>query len=108
MAFAAMLYSITAHSQISPGVVSNFGVDGDPYSGERLLGTFNPDSTDDWFYKSNPFPGRGIIDTTGAAALRTLIETGSNSFLQNRFLLMVQKQILKMTNHIKKYSDFNP
>ncbi|MBC7534215.1 MAG: T9SS type A sorting domain-containing protein [Ferruginibacter sp.] len=64
---------------ITPGVIANFGMDGDVSSGQSLTGSFLPSSTDDWFFQSQLLnSGNGIIDTTGATAIKSALATGVN------------------------------
>jgi hypothetical protein len=67
-------------AQYSPGLTANFGIDGDVISGYRQNGSFNAGSTDDWFLKSGNGQnlGKGVIDTTDAQNLKTILATGAN------------------------------
>ncbi|HXR83556.1 MAG TPA: T9SS type A sorting domain-containing protein [Hanamia sp.] len=61
----------------SPVIKSNFGVDGDLSANffNNFISIDNPD--DDWF-RSNPFSGIGVIDTSGAATINALYASDPN------------------------------
>ncbi|MES2622597.1 MAG: hypothetical protein V4615_17240, partial [Bacteroidota bacterium] len=76
-----MLVSGNIFSQLiidTSGLKANFGVDADVYANKLEFGidtNLTPQlGTDDWFPKS-PGTGRGVIDTTGATALRNFLST---------------------------------
>jgi hypothetical protein len=74
----------TGYSQIlSPGLVAKFGIDGDLRSDERQNGTFTAAGSHDWF-KRTTGTGIGIIDTAGAAALRSQLVGGANIAFSRR------------------------
>jgi hypothetical protein len=78
-----LITSLAGFAQVqNSALVARFGIDGDQYSDVRQNGTFSPAGTDDWF-KTNNGTGRGIIDTTGAAALKASLAAGNNiSFIK--------------------------
>lgn len=71
--------SITAQTYL-PGLVANFGVEGDLLSGTRQSGSFSPQDTHDWFLKTGGAAnaGKGIIDTTGNSAIAARLALGEN------------------------------
>ncbi|MDB5278838.1 MAG: hypothetical protein JWR61_3793 [Ferruginibacter sp.] len=73
-----LLLSLTSVCQIqNSALVAKFGIDGDLYSDYRQNGTFTAAGSHDWF-KTNNGTGRGVIDTTGATMLKTLLSNGNN------------------------------
>lgn len=74
----SFLFSQPASAQTySPGQAAKFGIDGDLRAEERQTGSFVAAGSHDWF-KSNNGTGTGLIDTTGAASLKTQIMGGAN------------------------------
>ena len=64
-------------AQYAPGVIAGFGVDGDILSGQSQ--NITPSTTTgsfDWFKGTNS--GVGVIDTTGAARYKTLLQASQN------------------------------
>ncbi|WP_338645735.1 T9SS type A sorting domain-containing protein [Flavobacterium sp. KS-LB2] len=61
-------------------VKANFGIEADGYANLLQFGNFNPGpaNTDDWFNSTYPGSGKGVIDISGAAALRTSILANNN------------------------------
>ncbi|HEX9955975.1 MAG TPA: hypothetical protein VGA96_01925, partial [Fibrella sp.] len=77
-----LLYTVYSFAQNTPQVIANFGQEGDVNANYRIptSGTFNAAGTDDWFYRAAyPGTGRGIIDTTGTAALRAFYQNTANN-----------------------------
>ncbi|HET9056892.1 MAG TPA: T9SS type A sorting domain-containing protein [Chitinophagaceae bacterium] len=73
----AILLSRKSFAQLSTGVASNFGIDGDVKSDYRQNGTFSATGTHDWF-RSNSGSGIGVIDTTNASLYTSLLAAGKN------------------------------
>ncbi len=73
-----VILATNGNAQFNPGLISNFGIDGDIYSAERLIGTYAAGPTHDWFVRSGSPAGKGMIDTTGSAALKLQLATGKN------------------------------
>ncbi|MFM8449686.1 MAG: hypothetical protein ACKOAY_06235, partial [Haliscomenobacter sp.] len=66
-------------------VFANFGVDAGLFSGVVEFGAgnrTNASSTNDWF--PGMAGGIGIIDTSGSAAIRTLLQTAANPQYEKR------------------------
>jgi len=81
ISFTLLVSPFTSKAQ-NPNLVALFGVDGDVRSGMKLNGTFAPENTHDWFYKSSGSNiGVGIIDTTGAAYANSQLAAGNNFVL---------------------------
>lgn len=73
-----LLLSFKTFCQVqNSALVAKFGIDGDLYSDYRQNGTFTAAGSHDWFKTTNG-TGRGVIDTTGATMLKTLLSNGSN------------------------------
>jgi hypothetical protein len=73
-----LLLSFTTFGQVqNSALVAKYGIDGDLYSDVRQNGTFTSAGSHDWFKTTNG-TGRGVIDTTGAAMLKTLLSNGNN------------------------------
>src|SRR6476661_5447047 len=62
------------YSSSNPG---NLGIDGDVYSDTVLNGSFAPNGSHDWFYKTGG-TGIGMFDTSGTAFARQQINAGTN------------------------------
>ena len=78
LATIAVLVSLPGLTQIqNTALVGKFGIDGDLYSDYRQNGTFTAAGSHDWFKTANG-TGKGVIDTTGAAALKTQLLAGKN------------------------------
>ena len=80
MALMIIGMSITSLAQIIPGGnPAHFGVDGDLKSDTFAFGTSmpSPAGSDDWFKKTGG-TGLGIIDTTGAAYAKSILQTGND------------------------------
>lgn len=60
-----------------PGQAAKFGIDGDLRSDERQNGNFTAAGSHDWFKKAGG-TGLGLIDTTGAAVVKSQIKAGAN------------------------------
>lgn len=73
--FSALSFKSSA--QLSSGAPANFGIDGDLQSNFRLVGSWNPSGTHDWFKNSNT-TAIGVIDTTGASTAYTHLAAGEN------------------------------
>lgn len=80
LAFAGLLLSLQLKSQILPGLVGNFGIDGDVESGKRLNGTFTAANTHDWFKKTGAAlnAGIGMVDTAGNYLVKPRLQAGEN------------------------------
>lgn len=81
-----------AHAQLNNGgLYALFGVDGDSRTNWMKYGSpTGPIASDDWFAPSGT--GNNVIDTTGSAAYRTLLEAGANiSFNQRMSALLYAK-----------------
>ncbi|WKL43289.1 T9SS type A sorting domain-containing protein [Flavobacterium sp. ZE23DGlu08] len=60
-------------------VKANFGIEADAYANLLQFGSLpNQAGTDDWFNTTYPGSGKGVIDVTGAAALKTSILANNN------------------------------
>ncbi len=68
-------------------VKANFGIDADVYADTLTFGTFSvaEEGTDDWFDSDLRNTGEGVIDTNGAAALKTLLQTATQAQRNRRF-----------------------
>src|SRR5437899_2837853 len=75
--YNALLLNVVYAQIQSNGLVGNFGIDGDLYSDYHQNGSWSAIGSNDWF-KTSGGSGLGIIDTTGAASIRTLLSTGNN------------------------------
>jgi hypothetical protein len=62
---------------LTNGYPANFGIDGDLQSNVRLVGSWNPTGTHDWF-KGAATTALGIIDTTGGSIALAHLVTGEN------------------------------
>jgi hypothetical protein len=62
---------------LSSGSPALFGIDGDIKSNYRLVGSWDPTGTHDWF-KNSGTTILGVVDTTGAASVNTHLITGEN------------------------------
>jgi hypothetical protein len=72
------LFTLPAFCQIqNSALVAKFGIDGDLKSDYRQNGAFTATGSHDWFKTADGF-GKGVIDTTGAAALKSLLAAGKN------------------------------
>lgn len=75
-----MITSIQLPAQIIPGgAPARFGIDADVKSNQHTFGTSMPAATgsDDWFTNTGG-TGVGVIDTTGATAIKTALQGGAN------------------------------
>jgi hypothetical protein len=86
VAIALAWAGIGLAQQGNPGAYGGFGIDGDVYADttERPLGEAGLD-TDDWFdpVPHNPGTGVGVIDTTGAGAIRAYLSSAGNAVARN-------------------------
>lgn len=77
-AFSLVLFISTVHAQLSKGGFhANFGIDADTRSGYQKFGPDAAAVGDDWFSLPGR-PGKGVIDTTGAAYYRSQLQAGRN------------------------------
>lgn len=73
------IYNCDAQTIIPGGKPANFGIDGDLKTDTFAFGTSMPSpiGTDDWFMKPGG-TGLAMIDTTGAAYIKSVLQTGKD------------------------------
>ncbi|MDI6031695.1 T9SS type A sorting domain-containing protein [Flavobacterium sp. LB2P84] len=83
--YATLLFLVFGQTPIygqlvgGAAVKANFGIEADAYANLLQFGNLaGPDNTDDWFNSTYTGTGKGVIDITGAAALRTSILANNN------------------------------
>jgi hypothetical protein len=99
LCIATILFTFESASQnFLPGQAAKFGIDGDVRSDVRQNGSFQASGSHDWF-KKHSGTGQGLIDTSGAAALKEKIKRGQNISFSKRMAFApysVQDGILMM------------
>jgi hypothetical protein len=73
------VFVVTSFGQLNPGLLSNFGIEGDGLPGYNSLNTFNASNTDDWYMKAGGnASGNNVIDTTGYMNYYNALSAGQN------------------------------